>query len=209
MNILKNVKSYFLPKEIDFFAILIQQTQLSHCVSAKLGRHLEDLNPQNLDKILDDIDSFRSKRKASLIELHQSFITPVDKEAINRCYAKVYEIELSFKHLIIELKTYQEIDTSYLKESFAFIAKSLAEIIDVLSKIENKKYDEALEPIEKIFHLNNLFSYQFSKDANRLFKESEVYKLNVNREILSQFKSIMNHCIQYTNDLSDIIFKLT
>lgn len=209
MNIVHQLSSYILPKEINFFQSLYRQAEACHHIASDFLCFLETQRPEDLDRIFTKIQESKNERKKNLKELHQAFITPIDKEVINRCYNQFYQIELSFKHLIIEIKTYQKIDIEFLTPSFVYIKEITQEIQNGFAMIEQKKLENAIDIIENIFHLSNQFSYTYAKELNDLFSKEDVYLLHVNRELLSQFKSLIQHCLSCSNQMSDIIFKLS
>lgn len=208
MSFMQSLKSYFVPQEINFFKRLHTQSQICFDIASHIQKFLVNQKQEDLDRVFKEIKNSQIERKEKLIELHQVFVTPVDKEAINRCYTHLYEVELSFKHLMVEIQTYNEIDYIKIKDIFSFIIETLELIKKVLQLVEGEHYEKALDEIDHIFHLNNRFSYQYANELNTLFQDKNIYHSLVNKELLAQLKSIMNHCIQYTNDLGDIIFKL-
>lgn len=202
------IKKYILPKEPPFFENLYNQATNCTTIFNKFSLYIEEQKIKDLDNIFILIESAKENRKSKLKELFTTFITPVDKEAINRCYTQLYMIELSIKHLLIEMKTYEKIDFEILKVPFQLLVDVMNKIENSISMIKESKYVTALNATEDIFHLNNQFSYIYAKELNDLYSKDESYYLHVNREILIQFKSILNHQLVLTSDLRDIIFKL-
>lgn len=208
MILTKMVKKYLLPTEPHFYENLYNQATNCSTIFNEFSIYIEDQKIKSLDNIFNLIEKSREKRKLKLKELFTTFITPVDKEAINRCYTQLYMIELSIKHLLIEMQTYENINFEILKSPFKFLVDIMTGIENSILMLKGEKYVKALDLIEDIFHLNNQFSCIYAKELNDLFTNEKTYDLHINREILIQFKSILNHELVLTNDLSDIIFKL-
>ena len=104
---LKKIKSWILPKEIDFFESLRQQSLMTTKIIDELADFYLTNPSKDSKKIFDLIDEEKIIRKSNLIELNSTFITPVDKEAISRAYVHLHWIVLSTKHLVVEINIYK------------------------------------------------------------------------------------------------------
>lgn len=208
MNLVDVIKNFILPKEPKFFRSLSKQAATCRIIFREFALYLENQKIKDLDRIFILIEEAKEVRKNNLKELFTTFITPVDKEAINRCYTQLYMIELSIKHLLIEIKTYEKINFEMLKDPFKILLDIMVQIEKSSLLIQEAEYEKSLNAIEDVFHLSNQFSYAYAKILNDLYLNYESYSLNVNKEILIQFKSIIKHELELTNNLRDILFKL-
>jgi len=103
----KFLKSWILPKEIDFFGSLSKQSVATAGVINELSCFYLTHTSEKSDSIFSLIDEAKKKRKLNLVELNSTFIPPVDKEAISRAYNNLHWIVLSIKHLLVETDTYK------------------------------------------------------------------------------------------------------
>jgi len=205
---LKKIKSWILPKEIDFFESLRQQSLMTTKIIDALADFYLTNPSKDSKKIFDLFDEEKIIRKSNLIELNSTFITPVDKEAISRAYVHLHWIVLSTKHLVVEINIYK----IYKLKNYYRIFELLQEEMQALSAgfrlLDNKQFDKILEFVHQVINLDDLLIKEYAELLIRLFKEENMGKVLEHKEILSQMREISKQIHICSNQLEDIVFKM-
>lgn len=205
MNALKN---WILPKEIDFFRLMSDQSTETLAIIEALGKFYTENPSQNPDYIFKLIAKTKKNRSLHLKNLNATFITPVDKEAIGRVISQTYWVALSVKHLIVEIDTYKIYQLSEYKNLFVLLRREMAHLTDGLNRLRDKDYDGALKTVDRIIHLDNELIKKYAGYLAQLFNELDFKRLLMHREILAQLKEISRRIHVCANQLEDIVFKM-
>ena len=205
MKFIKKIKGLILPKEIDFFGELTQQSKITESIIEKLISNYT-LNKKN--DILSLIKEAKNSRKEKLKQLEKTFITPVDREAISRSYSHLYWIALSVEHLINELDIFKIHHLKEYQKIFDLLEQQITELTISFSLFNKKQYDEILKKGNHIIHLDNELVLAYSKELNRIFQKKDMSHILKHKEILSQLKEISKRIHFCANQIEDIVFKV-
>lgn len=208
MKMLEKIKSWILPKEIDFFKALAQQGLQTQNIIDTLRKSYVESASQNHDVLFSLIAEAKENQSANLKNLNAAFITPVDREAIARAHTQLFWVTLSIKHLVIEIDTYQIYNLSEYQSIFELLQQEMSELVNGYKMLHTKTYDKALENIDQIIHLDNKVIKLYANFLAELFKDTDLPRVFMHKEILSQLKEISKRMHVCANLLEDIIFKL-
>ncbi|OMP32846.1 DUF47 domain-containing protein [Mangrovimonas sp. DI 80] len=206
--ILQKLKSWILPKEINFFNALVQQSLQTQYIIEALGNFYVGNTPKNQDALLGLIAGAKKSYSANLKELNATFITPIDKEAISREHNQLYWVTLSVKHLMVEIDTYQIYNLIEYSKLFDLLQQQMEQLTEGFKKLEAKQYEDVLKNIDQIIHLGNDLIKAYANALALLFKEQDMPHVLMHKEILSQLKEISKRIHICANLLEDIIFKI-
>ncbi len=206
MNILDKLKEFVLPKEIDFFGDLEEQSKITEEIIEKLVLKYT-VNQKN--NIFDLIEKAKKSKKNKIKELEKTFITPVDREAINRSYAHLYWITLSVEHFINELDIYGIHNLNKYDKILELLKEQITNIKIAYSFFNEKQYEQILHIVNQTIHLDNKLVLAYSTQLNLLFDEGKELAVTLkHREILSQLKEISKRIHFCANQIEDIVFKI-
>lgn len=205
---LKKIKSWILPKEIDFFESLRQQSLMTTKIIDELADFYLTNPSKDSKKIFDLIDEEKIIRKSNLIELNSTFITPVDKEAISRAYVHLHWIVLSTKHLVVEINIYKIFELKNYYRIFELLQQEMQALSAGFRLLNNKQFDKILEFVHQVINLDDLLIKEYAELLIRLFKEENMGKVLEHKEILSQMREISKQIHICSNQLEDIVFKM-
>lgn len=205
---IKQLKKWILPKEIDFFKSLVQQGLLTSQIIDELSNFYVDNSSQNSDQAFHLISEAKKMRLVNLRELNNAFITPVDKEAICRVYVHLHWVVLSVKHLVTEIDTYAIHQLSVYKNMFDFLGKEMHQLTMGFKLLDAKKYDQVMVHVDNVIQLDDQLTKEYAKLLADLFKENEIQIILKHKEILSQLKEISKRIHICANHLEDIVFKM-
>jgi len=205
MNILSKLKDLVLPKTIDFYGELTEQSKITESIIENL---FLNYTAEEQNDILVLVEEAKKSRKEKLIELEKVFITPVDREAISRTYSHLYWIALSVEHLVKEMQIYGVSDLNEFKKILELLKDQIVELTEAFSLFKAKKFDEIIGIIAKIIHMDNLLVQEYSTQLDRIFKGDDMNQILKKREILSQLKEISKRIHFCANQIEDIVFKV-
>lgn len=205
---LKKIKSWILPKEIDFFESLGQQSLMTTKIIDELADFYLTNPSKDSKKIFDLIDEEKIIRKSNLIELNSTFITPVDKEAISRAYVHLHWIVLSTKHLVVEISTYKIFKLNDYYKIFELLQQEMQALSAGFRLLKSKQFNHILEFVHQVINLDDLLINECAELLLQLFKEENMEKVLEHKEILSQMREISKQIHICSNQLEDIVFKM-
>lgn len=205
---MNTLKSWILPKEIDFFKSLHEQSlQTLHIVEALTSLYYEDTD-KSPTHILDLISDLKKNHSACLKSLYATFITPVDRESLSRAYSHLYWVALSVKHLITELEVYKIYRLNEYRELFAVLQQEMSGLTEGFNQLSLKHYDTVLKTVGDIIHLDDELIHNYAVHLSELFSKSEMKFILMHREVLSQIKEISKRIHICANLIEDMVFKI-
>jgi uncharacterized protein Yka (UPF0111/DUF47 family) len=204
----KKIKQWILPKEINFFDSLAQQSLLTSEIIRELAHFYVDNSSEDPKPIFDLIDQAKQEYSANLMELNSVFITPVDKEAISRLYIQLHWVELSVKHLIIEINAYQIFSLNQYRKLFDLLNEAMKKLTAGIKLLGDKQNDLVRQNVNDVIHLDNQLIEEYATTMAHLFKNNEMLYIMQQKEILTQMKEISKRIHICGNYLEDIVFKM-
>ena len=207
MNFFKKLSGFILPKEVDFFGNLNQQSTITQqIVNTLYGIYIERSKTSlQLDEAIGKANELRIK---NLIELNNVLITPVDKEAISRVYLSLDWIVLSIKHLDVEINAYKISSLAEYEKIFIFLKEQMEKMDECFALLKKKKYNEVLKKINDIIRLDDELIKEYSGQLSALFDSDSTKHILRHKEILSQLKEVSKRIHVCANTMEDIVFKM-
>jgi uncharacterized protein Yka (UPF0111/DUF47 family) len=170
---LKKIKQWILPKEIDFFGMLLNQSRSTQSILGKLNRLYTEESSADIEPLLTMIRQGKTIRSENLKALNSSFITPIDREALSRAYSQLYWIVLSVKHLVVEIDTYKIYQLKEYEIIFKRLEVALSELTKGFEKLKEKKYETIGKNIDQIIHFDNKLIKDYAEILEEMFQEEQ------------------------------------
>jgi uncharacterized protein Yka (UPF0111/DUF47 family) len=205
---LKKIKKWILPKEIDFFGMLLNQSKHTQSILGELNQLYTEESSSDIKPLLESIRQVKNIRSENLKALNSSFITPIDREALSRAYSQLYWIVLSVKHLVVEIDTYKIYQLKEYEIIFKHLEEAISELTNGFEKLKEKKYQTIAENIDQVIHFDNKLIKAYAEILEKIFQEGEFPKLLMHKEILLQLREISKQIHICANILEDMIFKI-
>jgi len=209
MNLMKLFKKYILPEEIDFFAELHEQTEITKGILEDLYLCLAENNRESCQAILNDEHQAEMIKERNMNDLGRSFITPVDREAIFRAITHLDWIVISVKHLVMETEAYDLVDL----HEYAIILQQLKQCANTLSlgfaALQEKDISLIVEKAEAARKLAHKVTETYVNAMAKVAEGTNIHMMFKHKEILSQIKSIAKRFHVAANTLQDISMKLS
>jgi uncharacterized protein Yka (UPF0111/DUF47 family) len=205
---IKKIREWILPKEIDFFKSLSEQSLQMLNIAEELSTFYAKSAEQDSQYILDLIAESKKNHSVCLKALNSTFITPVDRESISRAYSHLYWVGLSIKHFIIEVNTYKIYRLSEYEGVFDILQQEMSQLKDAFDGLSKKNYDATQKTVSQIIHLDNKLIGNYATHLAALFDGNDFQKIFMHKEILSQLKEISKRIHVCANLVEDIVFKM-
>jgi uncharacterized protein len=207
MKLFKKLAGFILPKEVDFFGNLCNQSAVTqHIVTTLRDIYIEKTKTtEHLDKAIEDANELRIK---NLEELNNVLITPVDKEAISRVYLSLDWITLSIQHLNVEIGAYNVSSLNVYEKIFNLLKNQMEQLSSCFSLLKKKKYSEVMDGMNDIIRLDDELIQEYAVQLAALFKNDSIKFILGHKEILFQLKEVSKRIHVCANNVEDIVFKM-
>ncbi|SMO53605.1 hypothetical protein [Solitalea koreensis] len=207
MSLLNKLSDFILPKELDFFGSLHEQSVITQRVIIMLyGIYIEKSETSEQLEVI--IEKANDERVKKMKELNEVMITPVDKEAISRIYLQLDWIVLSIKHLNVEIAAYNISSLTEYGKIFLLLQKQIEKMNDCFLMLKQKKYEEVMMSANEIILLDDELIKEYSTQLANLFTSDSIKHIFRHKEILTQLKEISKRIHVSVNSIEDIVFKL-
>jgi uncharacterized protein Yka (UPF0111/DUF47 family) len=207
MNFFKKLSGFILPREIDFFGNLCNQSAITLHITEILY-HIYIVKSKTSAELNEVISGANELLTKNLIELDEVLITPVDKEAFSRAYLNLDWIVLSIKHLDVEISTYKISSLAEYEEIFGLLNSQMKVMNDCFAWLKMKKYKDVLLGLKKIVQLDDELIREYSRQLASLFNHDSVKHILRYKEILSQLKEVSKRIHVCANTMEDLVFKM-
>ena len=207
MKWLSRMSDYILPKEIDFFGNLVEQSTITRdIIQALYDIYIDNKKqPDTLPPLLEHAEGIR---KQNIAELNKVLITPLDREALSRAHINLDWVVLSIKHLTIEFNTFSITSLKEYEKIFALLLKEIEGIADSFRMLKSKKYEKVLSNISDIIQMDDEVISEYSFLLGSLFSNDNFKTVLAYKEILTQLKEVSKRIHVCANSVEDIVFKM-
>ncbi len=209
---LQTLINWLLPREDHFYDYLEKQALVAQQAVPVLGRFVEpgaDFEAIRAevtriekvgDKIVDEV----------LNALSETFVTPIDREDLQRLSKKVDDIldyvNLTARSLVIfDLKQ----PTAPMKRQLELLAQSCDVLVEIMPCLRKKQYDALIQGCQRIHALEKEADFVFRTELSRLFHDPSVEAKDIlrAREILDHLETAIDSCDAVAEKLMNVAVK--
>lgn len=208
MNIISLFKKYVLPQDIDFIAMLKEQSLAVHKMIKDLYECFISEGEKNCQSIIEDQHNTEIIKKRNMEMLLNAFITPIDRESIYRAVTQMDWVAISVKHFVQETKAYNIDKLIQYKEIFHLIYNASEVLNEGFEALGESAHAKVSRKADKTRMLADEISQIYIKEMVALSENSDFKKVFVHKEILSQLKEIGRRLHVTANTLQDIVVKM-
>lgn len=176
--------TWLFPKQVDFFQLLINQTQITLKGVETLEKYMtkEDINAA--EEIKDLEHEADEQRRILIDELNKTFITPIEREDIFTLSRTVDDIIDYSKSTVEEMEIYKLAPNENIKKIVESLKKSTMKLHSALLRLKDHpsissehcaKAKSIINDLELIYY-QSLASLAESEDIGYMFKMREVYR---------------------------------
>ncbi len=202
------IKDKIFPKEKNFYKMLSNQAAKTLEGIEALGAFAENPSRENA-KMVREIEREADELRRILVEeLHQTFVTPMDREDIYALSRAIDDIVDYANTTVDEMEIYEVNPEDHLREMVDILRKAAREINEAVKILES--YPKiALEHAMKAKFYENTMEKAYHSALAELFKNTDtVYMLKM-REIYRHLSNAADRSDEAANIISSIVMKTT
>jgi predicted phosphate transport protein (TIGR00153 family) len=165
-------------------------------------------NQENANKVKNIEREADELRKTLVEELHQTFVTPMDREDIYALSRAIDDIADYANSTVDEMEIYEVSSDDHLREMVEILKKATREINDAVKILETYP-NIALEHAVKAKSYENVMEKAYHSALADLFKKTDtVYMLKM-REIYRHLSNAADRSDEAANIICSIVMKTT
>jgi predicted phosphate transport protein (TIGR00153 family) len=196
----------FFPKEKDFYEALSKQASKTLEGIEALGAYVRNPTEENAGRVKEIEHEADELRRVLVEELHQTFVTPIDREDIYALSRAVDDIVDYANTTVDEMEIYQVSPEDHLREMVEILRKATREISDAVKILASYPHI-AMEHAVKAKAYENEMEKAYHAALADLFKKTDtVYMLKM-RELYRHLSNAADRCDQAANIICSIVMK--
>ena len=202
------LKDRIFPKEINFYKMLSDQASKTLEGIEALETFVGKQNQENANRVKEIEREADELRRILVEELHQTFITPMDREDIYALSRAIDDIVDYANSTVDEMEIYEVSSDRHLQEMVEILRKAACEINDAVKILETYP-NIAMEHSVKAKSYENAMEKAYHAALADLFKKTDtVYMLKM-REIYRHLSNAADRSDEAANIICSIVMKAT
>jgi hypothetical protein len=202
------LKDRFFAKGKNFFKMLSDQAAKTLEGIEALAIFVEDQNQENGKQVKRIETEADELRRILVEELHQTFITPMDREDIYALSRAVDDIVDYANTTVDEMEIYAVTSEEHLREMVDILRKAAREINDAVKILETYPHISMEHAVKAKFYENAMEKAYHTALADLFKKTDTLYMLKM-REIYRHLSNAADRCDQAANIICSIVMKTT
>ncbi|MEO9310316.1 MAG: DUF47 family protein [Nitrososphaera sp.] len=144
-------------------------------------------------------------------ELNKTFITPLDREDIQRIAAKTDDVIDYMEGIAGRIKSYRVLDAPpYMLEITKELLAAINEVEFLISKLKNLKVDKSLvEHCRKISDIEHRIDDLYRDAVGQLFETNDAVNIIKLKDIYEAIEAASDRCLDVADVIEDIVLKYT
>lgn len=196
------------PKESNFYKMLSDQASKTLEGIEALGTFVQKQNQENTNRVRGIEREADELRRILVEELHQTFVTPMDREDIFALSRAIDDIVDYANSTVDEMEIYEVSSDDYLREMVEILIKAAREISDAVNILETYP-NVAMEHAVAAKSYENAMEKAYHTALAHLFKMTDtVYMLKM-REIYRHLSNAADRSDEAANIICSIVMKAT
>ena len=202
----RSLKDRFFSKDNDFHKMLAGQASKTLEGIETLERFMESSTPEIAQRVRGIEQEADELRRIVIEQLHQSFVTPMDREDIFALSRAVDDIVDYTNTTVDEMEIYGVAPDEHLREMVDILRKEAREIVDAVKILEQYPHI-AMEHAVQAKSYENTMEKAYHSALAALFKTGDtVYMLKM-REIYRHLSNAADRGDQAANIVCSIVMK--
>jgi predicted phosphate transport protein (TIGR00153 family) len=201
-------KDRLFPKAKNFYKMLSNQASKTLEGIEALGIFVETQNQKNAKRVKEIEREADELRRVLVEELHQTFVTPMDREDIYALSRAIDDIADYANTTVDEMEIYAVSSEEHLREMVDILKNAAREISDAVKILETYP-TIAMEHAVKAKSYENAMEKAYHTALADLFKKTDtVYMLKM-REIYRHLSNAADRSDEAANTICSIVMKAT
>ena len=203
-----SLKDRFFSREKSFHKMLADQATKTVEGIEALERFTQNPDPENAKRVREIEQEADDLRKMLVEELHQSFVTPMDREDIFALSRTVDDMVDYADTTVDEMEIYEVPPDRHLQDMVDILRKEAREIADSIRMLDTYPHIAMEHAVQAKFY-ENLMEKAYHTALADLFKRTDtVYMLKM-REIYRHLSNAADRGDQAANTICNIVMKAT
>jgi predicted phosphate transport protein (TIGR00153 family) len=203
-----SLKERFFSKDKSFHKMLADQAAKTVEGIEALMKFIQNPDPENAKRVRESEQEADELRRVLVEELHQSFVTPIDREDIFALSRTVDDMVDYADTTVDEMEIYEVTPDKHLQDMVDILRKEAREIADSIRMLDTYPHISMEHAVQAKFY-ENLMEKAYHAALADLFKRTDtVYMLKM-REIYRHLSNAADRGDQAANTICNIVMKAT
>lgn len=196
------------PKEKDFYEALAKQASKTLEGIEALGAFVRHPTEETAKRVRETEHEADELRRVLVEELHQTFVTPMDREDIYALSRAIDDIVDYANTTVDETEIYQVEPEDHLREMVEILRKATREISDAVKILASYPHIAMEHAVKAKAYENDMEKAYHAALADLFKKKDTVYMLKM-RELYRHLSNAADRCDQAANIICSIVMKST
>jgi hypothetical protein len=202
------LKDRIFSKESNFYKMLSDQASKTLEGIEALGAFVQNQNQENANRVKGIEREADELRRILVEELHQTFVTPMDREDIYALSRAIDDIVDYANSTVDEMEIYEVSSEEHLRDMVDILGKAAREISDAVKILETYP-NIAMEHAVKAKSYENAMEKAYHTALADLFKKTDTIYMLKMREIYRHLSNAADRSDEAANIICSIVMKGT
>jgi len=204
----RSLKDRFFSEDTDFYRMLADQASKTLEGIEALGEFMKNATPEDAQRVRAIEQQADELRKTVIEGLHQSFVTPMDREDIFALSRAVDDIVDYANTTVDEMEIYGVSPDRHLKDMVDILRKEAREIADSVRMLNSYPHIVMEHAVQAKFYENAMEKAYHSALADLFKRTDTIYMLKM-REIYRHLSNAADRGDHAANIICNIVMKAT
>jgi hypothetical protein len=192
-------------REVDFFDLLLDQAEKSNAGCHALVKFLEgEGTPEEISRLEREADDIR---RILIDELHQTFITPIDREDIFALSRAIDDVIDHAKNTVKEMEIFEVESNEHLCQMAELLQKGAEQLVGAMRHLK-KNPNVAVEYAVRAKRIENRMNDSYLAALKQLFSGHDPRVMFSLREIYRHFNRSADRVDEAANIISNVVVKM-
>jgi uncharacterized protein Yka (UPF0111/DUF47 family) len=192
-------------KDVDFFDLLLDQAEKTNAGCHALVKFLEgDGTPEEISRLEREADDIR---RILIDELHQTFITPIDREDIFALSRAIDDVIDHAKNTVKEMEIFEVESNEHLCQMAELLQKGAEQLVGAMRHLK-KNPNVAVEYAVRAKRIENRMNDSYLAALKQLFSGHDPRIMFSLREIYRHFNRSADRVDEAANIISNVVVKM-
>jgi uncharacterized protein len=191
--------------DVDFFDLLLDQAEKTNAGCHALVKFLEgEGSPEEISRLEREADDIR---RILIDELHQTFITPIDREDIFALSGAIDDVIDHAKNTVKEMEIFEVESNEHLCQMAELLEKGAEQLVGAMRHLK-KNPNVAVEYAVRAKRIENRMNDNYLAALKQLFSGHDPRIMFCLREIYRHFNRSADRVDEAANIISNVVVKM-
>ncbi len=191
--------------EVDFFGLLLDQAEKTNAGCHALVKFLEgDGTPEEIRRLEREADDIR---RILIDELHQTFITPIDREDIYALSRAIDDVIDHANNTVKEMEIFEVDSNEHLCQMAELLQKGAEQLVGAMRHLKRNP-NVAVEYAVRAKRIENRMNDSYLAALKQLFSGHDPRLMFSLREIYRHFNRSADRVDEAANIISNVVVKM-